>query len=287
MTTLHTKLKRRLIAQYMIDAGGIERMTQRDWHLLGQGIAWRLRMVDRLAATVSRGALDRQQFVGQVQAVAIRRQIEDDLTIYQEQLDELTEELRDGDITEEEYESRVEEMAIAILILAFLLGRGGDEDDLTDNELFIVLSAKAVLSGESRNAGAILISFDALDIDDDAKEQVNEAIELAIESAPNLGTYAPAATEQGIAARLAVWVTAALGLYTVGQVWNRNNPHYVWNLGATERHCADCLRLNGQVHTAEEWRGGPFLPQSGALACRGFRCDCRLNPADGPSRGGF
>lgn len=285
MNSLHTKLKRRLIAQYLIDAGGKDNMQPADWLRLGRGIAWRLRMVDGLAGMVQRGDMGRQQFAEQVQAVSIRRQIEDDLTVYQEQLDELTEDLRDGEITEEEYDSRVEELAIAILILAFLLGRGGD--DLDEDESAIVASAQAILSGSSRNAGAILAAFDALDLADEAKEQVNEAIEQAIESAPGLGAYAPDATDKGIAARLALWTNAGLGLYSVGQLWRRGDPFYRWEVSPGKQSCNDCLRLNGQVHTAEEWRQSNWVPRGHNLACGGWNCGCRLIESDGPSLGSF
>jgi hypothetical protein len=288
VNSLHTKLKRRLIAQYLIDVGGKDNMQPADWHRLGRGIIWRLRMVDNMAAMARRGQLDRQQFAQQLQAVSIRRQIEDDLTVYQEQLDELTEDLRDGEITEEEYESRVEELAIAILILAFLLGRNGDdEDNLGADERAIVAGAQAILSGSSRNAGAILTAFDALDIADDAKAQVNEAIELAIESAPNLGAYAPAATEQGVAARLGMWVNAGLGLYTVGQLWRDGDPFYRWNVSPGKQSCSDCLRLNGQVHRASEWANSGWRPKGSNLQCHGINCGCFYTDADGPSSGGF
>jgi hypothetical protein len=61
--------------------------------------------------------------------------------------------------------------------------------------------------------------------------------------------------------------------------------NYEWVLGATAVHCSDCLRLNGQVHSASEWRAAGISPQSPDLECGGWNCDCRLYPVDAPSIG--
>ena len=61
--------------------------------------------------------------------------------------------------------------------------------------------------------------------------------------------------------------------------------NYVWRLGNTREHCADCLRLDGQVHTADEWRRAAIRPQSPNLECGGWNCDCRLEPTEAESQG--
>lgn len=60
-----------------------------------------------------------------------------------------------------------------------------------------------------------------------------------------------------------------------------------FRLGNTEEHCGDCLRLDGQVHLASDWDSHPMRPQSNALECGGYNCDCRLVPARGPESGSF
>jgi hypothetical protein len=59
-----------------------------------------------------------------------------------------------------------------------------------------------------------------------------------------------------------------------------------WIVGPTE-HCGDCLRLNGQVHSAEAWAASGWQPQSSALECGGFNCQCSLVPTDADESGGF
>lgn len=57
----------------------------------------------------------------------------------------------------------------------------------------------------------------------------------------------------------------------------------MWKLGATEEHCATCAALNGIVAFATEWELSGVRPQSAPnerLECRGFRCDCSLEPTE-------
>lgn len=73
-----------------------------------------------------------------------------------------------------------------------------------------------------------------------------------------------------------LWTRAHEGVYARGQINTREEIWLMWQLGRTENHCSDCLHLNGQIHTAEEWRAADICPQSFQLECEGWRCDCRL-----------
>jgi hypothetical protein len=66
-----------------------------------------------------------------------------------------------------------------------------------------------------------------------------------------------------------------------------DKQRYIWQIGNTEQHCEDCLRLNGQVHTMKEWKQANWLPKTNRLACKGFRCDCSLIPTDLETKGAF
>ena len=70
------------------------------------------------------------------------------------------------------------------------------------------------------------------------------------------------------------------------QLGDENRP-IKWVLGNTEEHCADCLRLNGQVHTMQEWLDSGYTPTSGKTECKSFNCDCRLVPTDEAFKGDF
>jgi len=92
---------------------------------------------------------------------------------------------------------------------------------------------------------------------------------------------------RGLAARVRTWANKLLGFESIGKTYDRENKFYVWRLGNTEQHCVDCLRLNGQVHTADQWRRAGIQPQSPDLTCGGWRCDCQLEEHPGPESGDF
>lgn len=73
-----------------------------------------------------------------------------------------------------------------------------------------------------------------------------------------------------------LWATSLDGAYSLGQTFNQADPWLQWQLGRTEKHCKDCLHLNGQIHRASEWQAAGIQPQSGDLECGGWNCDCRL-----------
>jgi hypothetical protein len=57
----------------------------------------------------------------------------------------------------------------------------------------------------------------------------------------------------------------------------------VWQMGATEEHCATCAALSGVVAFASEWETSGLRPQNAPndlLECGGWRCDCSLTRTD-------
>ena len=91
-----------------------------------------------------------------------------------------------------------------------------------------------------------------------------------------------------VSTRAEMWVNKTLtGFYNAGRISADKNGYYMWKLGKTEQHCPDCARLNGQVHRFKEWYVRGWIPQSDKLACHGYRCDCRLDKAQGPGNGRF
>jgi len=90
--------------------------------------------------------------------------------------------------------------------------------------------------------------------------------------------------------RLALWMSDAAHAYYLGKVTNpeKQEQRYKFVNGATSDHCDDCVRLDGQVHTASEWdEHSDMLPRSRALKCAGFRCMCELEETDEATNGNF
>lgn len=86
--------------------------------------------------------------------------------------------------------------------------------------------------------------------------------------------------------RIVLWSVAIAAAVGIGKL--HTSEVLMWVYGPTE-HCDDCTRLNGQVHTREEWLASPWRPQGSNLQCGGWNCQCTLSPmpADTPTRGNF
>ena len=78
-----------------------------------------------------------------------------------------------------------------------------------------------------------------------------------------------------------LWSNNIASTENLGALMDREDSWYMWQFGATERHCRDCANLNGQIHRASEWRAAGIRPQAPDLQCGGWRCDCRLVPMPG------
>lgn len=87
--------------------------------------------------------------------------------------------------------------------------------------------------------------------------------------------------------RLSLWILGALGLANLAQAIGHPDRRYEWVLGATMEHCEDCARLNGQVHTGDEWKRSGWMPQGRNLKCGGWHCDCKLMPTNRQEQGSF
>ena len=95
--------------------------------------------------------------------------------------------------------------------------------------------------------------------------------------------------DEMIVNKATLWAAVALNAWHSGVAIENRSNLLVWNLGNTEKKWADCLRLDGQIHTGEAWQESGYMPKAQILECTGFYCDCSLDPApDGAvETGGF
>src|SRR5690606_25208400 len=108
--SLQSKLKCRWLRQYV---AGLERdsLEAKDYWHMARSLSWRMHHTKQLLRALSVGACDWTTLQQALDGMPVCRQIEDDLFDYQERLTELTEAAADGEMTPEEYESAVEELA--------------------------------------------------------------------------------------------------------------------------------------------------------------------------------
>ena len=173
----------------------------------------------------------------------------------------------DGEIERDEFERRMIEITIAALLLALVMG-----SKLGLEAIYLSPQIAGVLrqaEGQARESARGLA--DDIYIEDRYAPKPDET---------------PAQAEDRRRSRAVMWAATLAGMYAFGQMWRQDDPWLQWQVGPTE-HCKDCARLNGQVHRASEWRASGWQPQSTALECNGYRCQCRFLETDGPGRGGF
>lgn len=66
------------------------------------------------------------------------------------------------------------------------------------------------------------------------------------------------------------------------------NGAFLRRLGATEQHCVDCVKIDGQVRRASFWHSIGIWNASSKTQCGGWRCECQNVPTDLPiTRGRF
>lgn len=178
---------------------------------------------------------------------------------YSEDFNRLVDSAASGETSQDDFEDEMEALVAALLLAAFLRGSRLSEAELT---------------------AAIRV-------------EVNAEIEINLDAVSSFaddiyaGRYAPEDLgEDGLSSRVGLWIGALAGMYARGQLRRTGDPFYRWQVGATE-HCTDCQRLSGQVHSASAWLSSGWIPRGGNLSCHGFRCQCLLVDATGPSNGGF
>lgn len=86
--------------------------------------------------------------------------------------------------------------------------------------------------------------------------------------------------------RMELWVNRYNDIYNRALMMAGKDLPLTWHLGATEKHCSSCSWANSKTYRASVWQKYGWRPQSPALECKGYQCDCSLS-ADGnkPLRG--
>jgi hypothetical protein len=218
----------------------------------------------------------------------VRRQIEDELADYQHQLDELARQASEGEIDQDEFEDALEATTVAILVLAVLRGTEGTNEA----EQLLIDAALMVLGGEGYDIGLETLTDPAIleeALPSEAVSQLQTEIELSLAStlAADIFGGEYAGNAEGLLSRLVMWGVTALGLYHFGLMVGHPGTRYQWNFGGTIEHCGDCARLNGQVHTGQEWARSGWRPQGRSLECGGHHCLCGLSETSLPVSGSF
>ena len=136
--SLELKVKKQIIRFYKKQPGKV------DHNKLGRAIDWRLAIIRQLSTQVKRSKLDAVQFSSLSAGLClIQRQIEDELDLYQQDLQELSGQLENGDIEQDEYDEKLELLTAAIFFLAYLSGSDNDGGELAQSSLDVLEIGRA------------------------------------------------------------------------------------------------------------------------------------------------
>lgn len=197
--------------------------------------------------------------IQQTQDQTAYKAVQDDVDVYREEIASLVLSLRNGEIKEETAVRDMQALIQGRLTASFRQGAGiADGDVLTPDET----------------------------------ARLNEVLSPNLQLVPRFINDAIAANEKGvlldqikdtvigIGSRIDMWGNALRESLNIGRIWNRNKEMELeWRIGATEQHCTDCLSQHGKVRKVSEWQqlaGVLIYPQSRALQCKGYNCDCAL-----------
>lgn len=84
--------------------------------------------------------------------------------------------------------------------------------------------------------------------------------------------------------RIGLWGQSLRDLGSAGKASALANMMVTWRLGATEKHCRTCARLNGKRKRLKWFTSRGYYPQqngSETLECGGWRCECTLRDDKG------
>jgi hypothetical protein len=98
-------------------------------------------------------------------------------------------------------------------------------------------------------------------------------------------------TDAEVAGRSLIWFNGAIiPIYHAGLMSADADGMYEFTrVNNTKEPCADCLRLEGQVHRLREWEENNLLvprPEQ-ATACKGYQCGHTLKKVQGRAKGNF
>jgi hypothetical protein len=187
----------------------------------------------------------------------LETEVEGILTQYVSDFQFLVEEALNEEISRDNFESRLTELVAAILMLIWLRGANLNLPDLTSAE------NAALTQALDPNLEAIRGLADDL----------------------YSGKYEESPTSA--LTRIFLWSNIAAGVYFMGLMNRRDDPLLKWRRDTLKDSCGDCVRLDGQVHTAREWAASGWIPRSFGLECRGVHCGCSLSETSDPVSGGF
>jgi len=137
--------------------------------------------------------------------------------------------------------------------------------------------------------GGLTYPDDQTDVE---REEMFALIEQEISHIPDLADYiaennkASGASSDVIINKAALWSVRWRDVESRAFLAAMADRPVTWHIGATEKHCPDCLWANGKTYRGSVWEKYNWHTQSQALSCHGYNCDCSLtDDGNKPNKG--
>ena len=123
---------------------------------------------------------------------------------------------------------------------------------------------------------------------DEEATRLNTFIFSQAPHVPGLATWIQERTrEEGkklsaVLHRIGIWTNRYNELMSIAQTMACADQKFKWTRGGTKQPCGDCLGYHGRVHRGSVWAKYDIRPQHQSLGCKGYKCQCSLDPTDEP-----
>ena len=169
---------------------------------------------------------------------------------------------------------------------ALALFRGGDSGEFIDK--FATAIKVQLTKAFHEGAGDIGVSPD--EFTDADKKYLQVLIDSEYDHVLNLASDIEAARDKteeefrtSFRSRIDLWINRYTEVVNDARIYFGGKTKLQWNLGETEEHCEQCIKLSGIIAFAYEWEESGIKPQNPpnpVLTCRGWKCDCTLDVTD-------
>lgn len=100
-------------------------------------------------------------------------------------------------------------------------------------------------------------------------------------------TYSDKISGGNLDTRAYMWGKSLQSFLDRGTMAANQNAMYAWKRSPVSDSCADCIRLDGQVHRIRNWTKSGWLPRGNKILCKGYNCSCQLVRTSDKARGRF
>ena len=136
--------------------------------------------------------------------------------------------------------------------------------------------------------GALTCGIESSERTDEETTRLQEFIYSQATYVPGLASWISDRTREDdkklapVLNRIDTWTNRYNEVMGIAQVLACADQKFMWVVGPTD-HCVDCALYDGRIYRGSVWASVGAQPQSRNLACKGYKCQCKLKPVTSAS----